>query len=136
MVQHIIEAMYARERQIYHQIHPFKLATDVVSALAAAAFFWQHSLAIALGVGLLPPIVASALVLRFANLDRYRDSRIGAYIGRNMTRRVEVARLAGLLPLWGGAWLQRGFLIAAGIVWILLCWLWCFRPPAPPRDAT
>ena len=127
--------MNARERQIYHQIHPLKLATDVVSALAAAAFFWQHSVALALAVGPLPPIVASVLVLRFANLDRYRDSRIGAYIGRNMMRRVEAARLAGLLPLWGGAWLQRGFIIAAGIVWILLCWLWCLRP-LPPRDAT
>lgn len=127
--------MNARERQIYHQIHPLKLATDVVSALAATWLFWQHSLAIALALGLLPPIVVSALVLRFANLDRYRDSRFGAYIGRNMTRRVEAARLAGLLPLWGGAWLQRGFIIAAGILWILLCWLWCFRPPSP-RDAT
>jgi hypothetical protein len=127
--------MNARERQIYHQIYPLKLATDVVSALAGAAFFWQHSVALALAVGLLPPIVASVLVLRFANLDRYRDSRIGAYIGRNMTRRVEAARLAGLLPLWGGAWLQREFLIAVGIVWILLCCLWCFRAPSP-RDAT
>jgi hypothetical protein len=127
--------MNSRERQIYHQIHPLKLTTDVVSALVAATFFWQHSLALALAVGLLPPVVASVLVLRFANLDRYRDSRIGDYIGRNMTRAVEVARLAGLLPLWGGAWLQRGFIIAVGIVWILLCWLWCFRPLSP-RGAT
>jgi len=38
-----------------------------------------------------------------------------------MTRRVEVARLAGLLSLWGGAWMHNMTLIAAGAAWIIGC---------------
>ena len=44
-----------------------------------------------------------------------------------MTRRVELARFAGLLPLWLGAWFRQPLVIAAGILWILGCWLWGLR---------
>jgi len=58
---------------------------------------------------------------------RYRRSAFGRYVARFMTRRVEVARLAGLLSLWGGAWMHNMTLIAAGAAWIIGCRLWGLR---------
>lgn len=119
--------MELADRVLYHQIHPAKLATDVVTAFVATALLWNHHLTAALLIGFVPSIVASAVLLRWANLDRYRESAFGRYVGRFMTRRVEIARLAGLMPLWIGAWLERPVVIAAGVAWIIGCWLWGLR---------
>lgn len=115
--------MHLQERLLYHQIHPLKLLTDVSTAVGAAALFWRHQAALAFAVGFLPSIAVSALLLRFADLERYRQARFGRYVERFMTRRVEVARLVGLLPLWGGAWLRRPLVIGLGGAWIIGCWL-------------
>ena len=112
------------ERVLYHQIHPVKLFTDVATAGIAAALLWQHRLGAALVVGFVPSMLVTAALLRWANLEPYRASAFGRYVARFMTRRVEAARLLGLLPLWGGAWLRRPALIVAGVLWIIACWLW------------
>ncbi|HKW12682.1 MAG TPA: hypothetical protein VJO33_20005 [Gemmatimonadaceae bacterium] len=112
------------ERVLYHQIHPVKLLTDVAAAGIAAALLWQHRLGAALAVGFVPSILVSAALLRWANLESYRDSAFGRYVARFMTRRVEAARLLGLLPLWGGAWWRCPAVIGAGVLWIVGCWLW------------
>lgn len=121
--------MERHERLLYHQIHPLKLATDITSAGVAAMLLWQHRLAFALVVGFVPSIAVSIALLRLADLEPYRRSALGRYVSRFMSRRVEVARLAGLVPLWGGAWLQRWSLVAIGAAWILGCWLWGLRIP-------
>lgn len=122
------------ERLLYHQIHPIKLVTDVTTAIVAAVVLWAHRPVAAAVIGIVPSILVSGALLRWADLDRYRRSRFGRYVRRFMTRRVEVARLAGLLPLWGGAWLHRASLVIGGAIWILGCWLWGLRGPrsAPP----
>jgi hypothetical protein len=119
--------MDGRERVLYHQIHPLKLLTDVATAIAATALFWNQHAASAFAVGFVPPIVVTAILLRWANLEPYRNSAFGRYVGRYMTRRVELARLAGLVPMWGGAWIRQPAIIAAGVAWILGCWLWGLR---------
>ena len=119
--------MDRHERVLYHQIHPLKLATDAATAAVAAGLLWQHRLALALAVGFVPSILVSVVLVRRANLERYRQSAFGRYLRRFMTRRVEAARLAGLLPLWGGAWVRRPPLIALGALWIIGCWLWGVR---------
>jgi hypothetical protein len=118
------------ERVLYHQIHPLKLFTDIATALAATALLWRHHLGSALALGFLPSFAVSAILLRWADLEPYRLSRFGRYVKKFMTRRVELARLAGLLPLWLGAWRRSPVAIAAGAVWILGCWLWGMRPSA------
>ena len=117
------------ERVLYHQIHPVKLLTDVTTAIVAAVLLWDHRVALALVVGFVPAIVVSAILLRWADLEPYRQSAFGRYVARFMTRRVELARFAGLIPLWGGAWIRRPAVIAAGAAWILGCWLWGLRGP-------
>lgn len=126
---HLLFYMQRRERVLYHQIHPLKLLTDVATAALATALLWRHHLLLALIVGFLPSLVISAVLLRWADLEPYRRSAAGRYIARFMTRRVELARLVGLLPLWGGAWIQRAAVIAFGIAWIGGCWLWGLRAP-------
>jgi hypothetical protein len=115
--------MRQSDRLLYHQIHPLKLITDVSTATAAAFLLWEHRLGPALVVGFVPSVLVSAVLIRWADLDRYRDSSFGRYVGRFMTRRVEIARLAGLVPLWGGAWVRDSVVIGIGAAWILGCWL-------------
>lgn len=126
--------MELRERILYHQIHPLKLATDIATAFGAAALLWGHHVASGLTLGLLPSLAVSAVLLRWADLEPYRSSRFGRYVKTFMTRRVELARLAGMLPIWLGAWRRSPLTIAAGVVWILGCWLWGVRRSAFARS--
>lgn len=126
--------MERSERLLYHQIHPLKLFTDVATATAAAGMFWIHRPGLALLIGWVPSIAVSVALLRWADLEPYRTSAFGRYIRRFMTRRVEVARFAGLIPLWGGSWLRRPALIAAGAAWILACWLSGIRRNSVAND--
>jgi hypothetical protein len=71
--------MTLREKFLFHQVHPAKLATDVLSAVISLYFFWQHQLVIALLTHFVPPPVASAMVIRFADLEPYKSSLLGAY---------------------------------------------------------
>jgi hypothetical protein len=119
--------MELRERVLYHQIHPLKLATDAATAFGAAALLWRHHLASGLILGLLPPLAVTAALLRWADLESYRTSRFGRYVSAFMTRRIELARLAGMLPLWLGAWRRSLITMLAGVVWIVGCWLWGLR---------
>ena len=116
--------MRFRERVLLHQVHALKLVTDVTTALAAAWLLWRQRLTLALLVGLVPPIVVSALLLRYADLESLRHSALGRYVARFMTRRVEMARLFGLVVIWAGAWVQRPVAMAAGLAIILCAWLW------------
>ena len=104
--------MSSADRLLYHQIHPLKVLTDVSTAATACFLFWEHRTVAALLVGFLPSIVVSVLLVRWADLEPYRRSALGRYVGRFMTRQVELARFAGLIPLWGGAgaksWAHRG----------------------------
>ena len=74
--------MTLREKILFHQMHPAKLATDVLSAVVSLYFFWQHQLFIALLTHFVPPPVASTMVIRFADLEPYKSSRLGAYLIR------------------------------------------------------
>ena len=116
--------MNLRERALYHQIHPLKLATDWGTAFGAASLFWQHRPGLALVLGFVPSVLVTIVLIRWVDLEPYRDSAFGRYLGRHMSRRVEAARFLGLVPLWGGAWVHRPAIMVAGFAWILACWFW------------
>ena len=122
--------MELHDRVLYHQIHPAKLLTDGVTAVAATVLLWSHRIAWALGVGLLPSILITLVLLRWVDLEPYRRSTVGRYVGRFMTRRIEAARLIGLAIVWSGAWLRRPSVIVVGAAWIAACWLWGIRAPS------
>lgn len=115
--------MNLKDKYLYHQIHPLKLLTDICSGFVSLYPLWQHELAIALAVMLVPPPIASALVMRFANLEPYRQSAFGRYIAVHMTHAMEAVRLAGMIAMAVGAWLHIIWLIPAGVVVVLFGWL-------------
>ena len=114
--------MDAREKALYHQIHPAKLATDVAGALASLYLFWQGEVVWGLVVTLVPSILASVLVIRYADLETLRGSPAGRYLGQYMTRSMQAARLVGNLVMIVGAWYHVVWLILAGLVIIVGAW--------------
>jgi len=127
-------AMTLREKALYHQIHPAKLATDILCEPVSLYFFWRQDLWWGLATHFLPPILASALVMRFADLEPLKASPLGRYIARRMTRPVEAARLAGDLVAVAGAWLRSWALIGLGLVIVAAAWLsgWVLDRTARP----
>jgi hypothetical protein len=114
--------MTPKEKSLYHQIHPAKLATDIAASVISLYFFWQHQLVPALAIHFVPPLVASLLLVRFGALEPLRDSAFGRYVKRNMTRVIEMVRLFGDVVTMFGAWYHDWMLIAAGFAVILGAW--------------
>jgi hypothetical protein len=115
-------SMTPKEKILYHQIHPWKLAADIGSLPVSLYFFWQHDLFLGLLTHLLPAVVSSILVIRFGNLETLKNSKAGAYLERQMTRPAEGVRLLGDLLTVFGAWFHQPAWIALGIVVVVLAW--------------
>ncbi len=114
--------MEFREKALYHQIYPAKLLTDWGTAMLAAYLLWQHQLVIALLVALVPAVAASALVVRYADLESYKASAFGRDIARYMTPTMQLARLVGLAAFWAAAWYHAVLLVAAGLIIVVAAW--------------
>jgi hypothetical protein len=115
--------MNLKEKYLYHQIHPFKLFTDIGAAFCSLCLLWRHQLAFALGVMLVPPLLVSFLLMQYADLEPYRGSAFGKYIARSMSHAMEAVRLAGMAVTALGAWHQSLWIIVAGIAIVLFGWL-------------
>jgi hypothetical protein len=114
--------MERRDKVLYHQIHPLKLATDFGTAIVAAVLLWRHHLLAAALVGLVPSVVVSALLIRFAPLEWLKESAFGRYVAQYMTRSMEAVRFGGVAIFWAGAWLHRPLAAAGGFLLILAVW--------------
>ena len=115
--------MQFREKILYHQIHPAKLATDILAEPVSLYFFWRHALALGLVTHFAPPIIASAVIVGSMDLQRQKASRFGHYIAQFMSRGVEAARLAGDIVMVFGAWYRAPLVIAGGLLIVILAWL-------------
>jgi hypothetical protein len=113
--------MTPQENQLYHQIHPLKLLTDSCAEIASLYLFWQHMLVVGLVVGLLPPIIVSALLITWAKLDAYKQSAVGRYLKDNMTTFAVILRILGTVISHLAAWYQP-LLIPLGEVTVALGW--------------
>jgi hypothetical protein len=60
------------EKVLYHQVHPLKLATDILTAVLSLFLRAQHRLGLALAIMWVPSIIVSALFIRFGDLNRIR----------------------------------------------------------------
>ena len=124
--------MTLQEKVVYHQIHPLKLAADVGCEPASLYFFWQHNFLPGLATHLVPPIVATLWLIRYGDLEAYKNSKMGAYLLRHMTRTVEGIRFAGDILMALGAWFHRPSLIVLGVAVIVLAWCGgLLRKPLP-----
>lgn len=115
--------MNTEEKYLYHQIHPLKLFTDWSTGIVALYPLWQHSLALALVIALIPPPIVSFTLMRFADLEKYKESAFGKYVRKYMTRSMEVIRFTGYGLMVVGAWYHILWLIPVGLTIILLGWL-------------
>lgn len=115
--------MTFREKQLYHQIHPLKLATDISAEIVSLYLFWKRKLLAGLVVAFLPPVIASALIMRLVDLERYKQSAFGRYIRFYMTPPVVVVRMLGTVVTHVGAWYRQPGLIPIGLLMVLLGWL-------------
>jgi hypothetical protein len=111
-----------RERVLYHQIHPAKLFADVATALVAIDLFWRHALAPGLIVGILPPLLVSAVLVNEADLERYRSSPMGAYLRRFMPGWVQALRLFAIGFAFYAAWFHAPAGVVGSLVLVVACW--------------
>ena len=79
--------MTPKEKALYPSDPPGSSSRPIaLSSVVSLYFLWQHQLVIALALHFLPPIIASGLLIRFGKIEPLRDSALGRYVGRNMTR--------------------------------------------------
>ena len=120
-----VQNMNRSDKILYHQIHPLKLGTDILSVVVSLYFFWEHQLLIALVLHIAPPIIASFLVISFADLERQRQSAFGQHVKRMVTHTVldEAIRLSGDIVMVFGAWYHSWVVIVLGFAIIVGSWL-------------
>jgi hypothetical protein len=114
--------MTFREKLRYHHTHPAKLIVDASSVIAAAVLLWQQHLLRAIAVGIVLPVMASACVILFANLEKHKNSRLGRYAAANMTAPMQAVLVFGALVFWGGAWYRSIRYCLVGLLVITLAW--------------
>jgi hypothetical protein len=114
--------MTREEKLLYHQIHPLKLLTDCTAGFAALPLLWRHRLREALLVMLVPPVLVSALIFRYVDLEPYRRSAFGRYVEEYMTTEMQGVRLAGYLIMSLGAWHRRLWPLPLGLLVVLFGW--------------
>jgi hypothetical protein len=115
--------MTPKDRILLHQIHSAKLATDVGSGVLCLYFLWQHRLPVAVLIAVIPPLVASGLLLRFADLKTLQRSALGVYVRRHMTPAMQAVRLCGFLAMAGGAWYHSPVAILGALGIVAVGWL-------------
>jgi hypothetical protein len=123
--------MTRAEKLLYHQVHPFKLLTDVSTSFASSSLLWQGRWLPAAIVALLPSIVVSAWLVAQADLTRYARTPLGRYVAKYMTRKMEVVRLSGQVVMWIGAAAHVPWLLPLGFMLVVFGWssaLWATTP--------
>jgi len=115
--------MTPREKSLYHQIHPLKLATDISAEFVSLYLFWKHKLLAGMLVFLVPPVIVSALIMRLAKLETYKQSALGRYIRDYMTPTSVIIRMLGTVITHIGAWYRKPVLIPLGLMTVLLGWI-------------
>jgi hypothetical protein len=112
-----------REKKLYHQIHPLKLAVDIGVTPIFLFFLWHHQIARALLVAFVPPVLVSAAMMVWPpDLERLKNSSLGRYLSKYMTPTIEAVRLQTLVPMAWGGWIHSLWPIALGMLVLLLAW--------------
>jgi hypothetical protein len=114
--------MTLRERVLYHQNHPAKIFADTATALVAIDLFGRHALLPGLIVALLTPLLVSAVLMREANLERYRSSPMGAYLRHFIPPWVQALRLFGVGVAFDAAWYHFPAGVISGLALVAICW--------------
>lgn len=112
----------AREKALYHQVHPAKIGTDVGTTIVSTFLLARHELAAALIVMWVPSVLLSAAFIYWGDFSDVRDSRVGDYLRRYMTPGMQALRFGGEGVVAVGAWLHAWLLIPMGVGVIFWGW--------------
>ncbi len=115
--------MTSKEKMLYHQIHPLKLFVDISTSLLTTYFAWQHNVVWFLMLFLIPSVIITILLIKYADIERLKNSDFGRYIGIYITRTIEAVRFGGQIIMWIAAWFHLPILIAVGVLVIIGGWL-------------
>jgi hypothetical protein len=114
--------MTTQEKILYHQIHPLKLFTDIISCVLLLFFFWHHDLFRGLIAGFVAPVIVSTALILRGNLDEIKNSGAGKYLHKYMGRLMQLLRIIGFCVMIVGAWNQQSFFLYIGGFVLLLAW--------------
>lgn len=107
---------------LIHQVHPVKLGFDISASVISNVLLWQHKLRVGLLSRYLLPVIGSALVIRFADLDRLRYTARGRYVLEHMPPASTAMRLGGDTLMAIGAWRRKPSLMLAGALLVAAGW--------------
>jgi len=122
--------MTRREKVLYHQIHSLKLLTDWSTGLVSFYLLWRHRPRPAVLVHCVPALVVSSTLVRWADLEPWKQSAFGRYVKDYMSPSMQGLRVAGNVVMSLGAWYRRPALLALGLLLILYGWLRGLLVPA------
>ena len=83
--------------------------------MVSTYLMWRRRFVAAMLAAFVPAVVASVLVIRYADLERRKHSSFGRYVRRYMNRRVEAWRFFEQVVMWVGAWYRVGKLVPIGL---------------------
>ncbi len=112
------------EKNLYQQIHPARLITDWVTGFYACYLCWQHELVPALVVAFIPSLVVSLIVVRFADLEKIRNSPFGRYFKRTYNKKIDFIRFGGFIIMAAGSWNNMLFIAGFGLIVIVGTWVY------------
>jgi hypothetical protein len=112
------------DKTLYHQIHPFKLTTDVIAAFFAVYLLWLHLIIEGLVVAFVPPLIISLFMIRLMDFEKQKRSRLGKYVKKYMGRGTDTIRSIGFLVMLAGGWFHFLWMIGLGFLAILLTWMY------------
>ena len=115
--------MTLKEKMLYHQIHPLKLAVDVSTGFYTTYLMWQYQVTMFLLIFLLPSVIITLLLVKFADLEKLKNSPFGKYIGGHMTKTAGGIRFLGQIMMWLAAWYHLPAFILLGFLVIMAGWL-------------
>jgi hypothetical protein len=111
------------DKTLYHQIHPFKMTTDVISAFVAVYLFWLHLIIEGLLVAFVPSLMISLFMIKLMDFERQKQSNFGKYVKRYMGRGTDTVRSVGFLVMLAGGWFHFTWMVALGFLVIILTWI-------------
>ncbi|MGA7159602.1 MAG: hypothetical protein WBZ48_01285 [Bacteroidota bacterium] len=117
--------MTLEEKKLYHQIHPAKLFTDIVTGFGSVYLLWLHfNLFAVVCLAFIPSTIVSMILIAKTNLEKYKDSAFGTYLRRHMaSKSSDWIRFGGFAVMLTGGWINLLWLIAVGFMIILFVWI-------------
>lgn len=104
------------------------MLVDWSSGITACYFFWEKEIVAGALIAFLPSLIVSLIVVRFANLEKLKNSSFGRYYQRNYSKTVDLIRFVGFITMATGSWYHAVPFIATGFLVIISTWMYGLLP--------